>query len=301
MSAPPSLSILVPVYNYGVEPLVRALSAQCVALSLDHEIRVYDDGSAPLWASANQGVQELPGVTYQVLGQNIGRSRIRNLMAKEARKDLLLFLDCDSGIPTADFIAAYMAQADAAVVVGGTLYAPGPPVDAQHRLHWKVGKAREERKASQRATSPYRSITLNNILVAKAAFLHVLLDESIRTYGHEDTKFGQQLKEQGITIRHIDNPVVHNGLSTNTEFLAKTREAQRNLYRLYATGCYGTGTGVVRTYRQLARLGMTSVFTAGYRLMQPLVERMLLAGTAPLFFFDVYKLYHFIRNEQAPA
>lgn len=301
MSTPPSLSILVPVYNFGVEALVGMLARQCVALGLDFEIRVYDDGSAEVWRTANSAVQGFPGVVYRELDHNLGRSRIRNRMAHDATKAVLLFLDCDSGIPDDRFIRNYLAHAAAPVVVGGTVYAPAPPQDPQQRLHWKVGKAREERTAAQRSGSPYRSITLNNILVAKDAYLRVQLDESIRTYGHEDTKFGQQLKELGIPIRHIDNPVAHHGLSTNAEFLAKTREAQRNLHRLYTSGCYGTGTGVVRTYQRLGRLGLKPVFTAGYRALEPVIERTLLAGTAPLFFFDLYKLHHFIRNERSVA
>lgn len=301
MHPAPSLSILIPAYNFGVETLVGTLSRQCTEVGLDYEIRVYDDGSTPACKAGNRAVSAIPGVVYHELEQNLGRSRIRNLMAREATKEVLLFLDCDSGIPGGDFIATYLAHAATPVVVGGTVYARQAPADPQLRLHWKVGKAREERSALQRTASPYRSITLNNILVARAAFLRVMLDESIRTYGHEDTKFGQQLKEQGIAIRHIDNPVAHHGLSSNAEFLAKAREAQRNLYRLYSTGCYGTGTGVVRTFQRLGRLGMLPVFTSAYRLAQPRLERSLLAGTAPLFFFDLYKLYHFIRNEQAGA
>lgn len=301
MNAAPSLSILIPVYNHGVEDLVVELVRQCSALPLDFEVRVYDDGSTEEWKAASRRVQHLPGVVYQELGQNIGRSRIRNLLAREAGKQRLLFLDCDSGIPSGDFIATYLAHASAPVVVGGTVYAAQPPADARFQLHWKVGKAREERSAQQRTASPYRSITLNNILIAKEVFLSVQLDESIRTYGHEDTKFGQQLRERKIAIVHINDPVVHNGLGTNTEFMAKTREAQRNLRRLYSAGGYGMGTGVVRAYRRLERWRLLSAFGMGYGLVRPLVEYALEHGFAPLVFFDLYKLHHFIRSGEAGA
>lgn len=291
----PSLSILVPVYNFGVEAMVRGLSDQCTALGLDFEVRVYDDGSDARWKAANQAVRGIPGVVYKELERNIGRSRIRNLLAIEAGKTLLLFLDCDSGIPDGMFIANYLAHAGTPVVVGGTTYAAHRPARA-YRLHWKVGKAREQRSAARRSRHPYRSITLNNILIARDAFLAVMLDESIRTYGHEDTKFGQQLKEKGIAIRHIENPVAHNGLNTNADFLGKTREAQRNLHRLYASGGHGGQTGVVRMFRTMERYGMKVPFTLAYGLFRPIIEGTLEAGTAPLFFFDLYKVFHFIRN-----
>lgn len=298
MSAATSLSILIPVYNHGVEDLVGELVRQCAVLPLDFEVRVYDDGSTEEWKASSRRLQHLPGVVYKELGQNIGRSRIRNLLAREAGKQLLLFLDCDSGIPSKQFVASYLAQVGAPVVVGGTVYPAAKPNDPQHHLHWKVGRAREQRTASQRMRAPYRSTTLNNILVRKDIFLGVMLDESIRTYGHEDTKFGQQLKELGIPILHINNPVEHNGLGTNAEFLARTRDAQCNLYRLYSTSGYGTGTGVVKAYERLKRTGLKGLFTGGYRLMQGTIERSLAAGTAPLFYFDLYKLYHFIGNER---
>jgi len=291
----PSLSILVPVYNFGVEAMVRGLSGQCTALGLDFEVRVYDDGSDARWKAANQAVRGIPGVVYKELERNIGRSRIRNLLAIEAGKTLLLFLDCDSGIPDGMFIANYLAHAGTPVVVGGTTYAAHRPARA-YRLHWKVGKAREQRSAARRSRHPYRSITLNNILIARDAFLAVMLDESIRTYGHEDTKFGQQLKEKGIAIRHIENPVAHNGLNTNADFLGKTREAQRNLHRLYASGGHGGQTGVVRMFRTMERYGLKVPFTLAYGLFRPIIEGALEAGTAPLFFFDLYKVFHFIRN-----
>ncbi len=295
MNRSPSLSILVPVYNFGVEAMVRGLSDQCTALGLDFEVRVYDDGSDARWKAANQAVRGIPGVVYKELERNIGRSRIRNLLAIEAGKTLLLFLDCDSGIPDGMFIANYLAHAGTPVVVGGTTYAAHRPARA-YRLHWKVGKAREQRSAARRSRHPYRSITLNNILIARDAFLAVMLDESIRTYGHEDTKFGQQLKEKGIAIRHIENPVAHNGLNTNADFLGKTREAQRNLHRLYASGGHGGQTGVVRMFRTMERYGRKVPCTLAYGLFRPIIEGTLEAGTAPLFFFDLYKVFHFIRN-----
>lgn len=297
MSNPLSLSILIPVYNYDVGGLVRALSEQCSRKAINFEIRLYDDASDAEWKKVNRKYQSLPGVAYKELEQNLGRSRIRNLLAREATYEELLFLDCDCKIPSRDFIEIYLLNNTSDVVIGGTIYAPDKPKDKKYTLHWKAGKFREERSANERVDHPYHSVTLNNIMILRETFLHVMLDESIVSYGHEDTKFGQQLEEKRIPIRHIDNPVIHKGLNTNEEYLEKTKEAQDNLYRLYSKQGYGAETGVVKAYKRLERFGLKRGFVWFYRLIQPFAERNLRSGIPSLFFFDLFKLYHFIKEE----
>src|SRR6478735_559582 len=298
MSNPLSLSILIPVYNYDVGPLVRALSEQCSRKAVSFEIRIYDDASDLDKKKVNKKYATLPGVVYKELEQNIGRSRIRNLLAREAAYEELLFLDCDCKIPSKNFIEIYLLNNTSDVVIGGTIYAPDKPKEKIYSLHWKAGKFREERSANERVDHPYHRVTLNNIMILRDTFMHVMLDESIVSYGHEDTKFGQQLEEKRIPIRHIDNPVIHKGLNTNIEYLEKTKEAQDNLYRLYSKQGYGAETGVVKAYKRLEKFKLKRGFILFYRLIQPIIENNLNSGTPSLFFFDLFKLYHFIKEER---
>ncbi len=55
-----------------------------------------------------KSIDELKNTTYKVLGSNIGRSAIRNLLAKDANYDLLLFLDADVIPVKDDFISKYI-------------------------------------------------------------------------------------------------------------------------------------------------------------------------------------------------
>ena len=46
----------------------------------------------------NRIIQNLENVIYRELPQNLGRSKIRNVLGKAAKFDYLLFLDCDSKV-----------------------------------------------------------------------------------------------------------------------------------------------------------------------------------------------------------
>lgn len=69
-------------------------------------------------------------------------------------------------------------------------------------------------------------------MIPSAIFKQVRFDESIRSYGHEDTVFGYQLKSKGIKIIRINNPVLHASLETNDQYLKNQKSAIRNLRQL---------------------------------------------------------------------
>lgn len=87
------LSILIPTYNTPCLSLVRDLQRQCEAAGTSHEIIVMDDGSTDHTAIAtNKGIDDMPGCRYILLGENIGRARIRNRLVGEARGEWCLSL-----------------------------------------------------------------------------------------------------------------------------------------------------------------------------------------------------------------
>ena len=101
------LSILIPVYQENCIKLVSDLLNQTKRLSIDSEILVFDDCS-PIKCEDNRTLSDMERVTYRELEQNIGRSKIRNLLADTASGDVLIFLDGDSGIVREDFIQKYV-------------------------------------------------------------------------------------------------------------------------------------------------------------------------------------------------
>ena len=104
------LSILIPVYNYNITKLVKALHQQCEKAGIVYEILCFDDGSVESFKTENQVVQELANVFYKELSQNFGRSKIRNELGKAAKYEYLLFMDCDSKVVSENYINNYIEK-----------------------------------------------------------------------------------------------------------------------------------------------------------------------------------------------
>ncbi|TGE15447.1 glycosyltransferase [Hymenobacter elongatus] len=294
----PGLSILIPVYNRDVTILVSDLLEQLPDWGGPAEILCLDDASAPEFRELNGLLRVWPSVCYQELPRNVGRSAIRNQLAAAARYPWLLLLDNDSLLPDDQFLARYaQARQLASVLIGGTTYDVAPPADASLRLRWHYGRAREARPARQRQLEPHAQLTLNNILIEGAVFRRFGLDENLTRYGHEDTKFGWLLRQAHIPVRHVDNPVIHDGLEPAALFLDKTRAAVQNLALLYRHEQLGTDTRLLRMALRLRQLGLSRPARAMLGLLQHKLRATLLSAATPdLRQLDVLKLYWLLRE-----
>ena len=290
------LSILIPVFNFDIRPLVATLHQQCQQLAITFEIRCADDGSHPEIITRNLAIRSFSHTGYEVLPRHLGRVAIRNKLARDARYHYLLFLDNDSQVIHPDFIRNYLqAGTVSPVVLGGTCYQAQEPA-LPYRLHWYYGRTREERPAARRCQAPYQSFNLNNIFIARAIFLRFPLQPLIRGYGHEDSRFGQALQLAGIPVRHLDNPVLHAGLVPAGLFLEKSRQAIENLYWLYTHEGTGADTRLLRTYRLLKKFKLLAPFQAVYQASETWIIKQLQGPGPWLWLFDIYKLYHFTRQ-----
>ncbi|MDR1738162.1 MAG: glycosyltransferase family 2 protein [Candidatus Symbiothrix sp.] len=284
------LSILLPVYNFPCLKLVKTLSEQGSKLSIPFEIICMDDASTQ-YRKENQAIAAVPHARYIELPENIGRSRIRNRLAAQAKYDNLLFMDCDSEIRTPDYIAKYVATIqDRDFVSGGTLYASQPPSDHQYYLHWKYGVHREPKPNTQCKAV----FTSNNFLIKKKIILKYPFNENIVRYGHEDTIFQLELEQHGIRLQYIVNPVVHIGLETNRAFLSKTEDSIRNLYDMYRSGILDNFNikkiRLLYTYLCLKKYHLTRFLVITAPIIR-IIHRKINFGKHPnLILFDVYKL-----------
>ena len=255
------ISILIPAYNYDIYPLVEILNQQIEALGNSGEIIVLDDGSSEFFIRRNNQIAQLKNVTYEVLSKNVGRAKIRNLLAQMANQPYLLFIDCDSAIPDDNYLTNYLDLAtDYDVICGGTLYNDLPPAD-DYLLHWIFGKAREEKDEKTRNQFPNNSFTTNNFLIKKELFESIRFNEQLAKYGHEDTLFGFDLLNNKINIHHINNPVVHMGLSSNMDFINKTKQSIENLIyiinHITSEPDFFAGIRLLKWYNRLTRLHLT--------------------------------------------
>ncbi|UOQ76832.1 glycosyltransferase [Hymenobacter sp. 5516J-16] len=286
------LSVLIPVFNHDVRPLVRALLAQVPNWRGPVDIHCLDDGSDSIYRLKNRELAALPGVEYHELEYNVGRAAIRNQLAAAARQEWLLLLDNDSLLPDAHFLARYAAaRTRARVLSGGTIYEALPPREEALRLRWLYGCRREARPAAVRQQAPHGQLTLNNLLIRAEVFRRLGLDESLTRYGHEDTKFGWLLRHSGIRVVHLDNPVLHNGLEPAPVFLQKSHDAVRNLVQLYRAEGLGADTRLLRAALRLQRWGLSHAVRAAFSLRREQVRRNLLSGRPSLRQLDALKLY----------
>ncbi len=285
------LSILIPVYNYDIRPFVIELVKQLEACGAEAEVRCYDDGSSGQFQNLNRELQQLERVIYKELPYNIGRSAIRNMLAREAAFPYLLFLDCDSFPEYPDFVNRYITQLQPDVLLyGGRTYEPQAPEKPEFLLRWKYGSAREVFSVAHRIEKPYHSFQTNNFVVPAKIFLMYGLNEDLRGYGHEDTQFGQVLMHQQIPVIHIDNPLRHLGLETADVFLEKTLEGVKNLDFLIKNGAEVSTVRLARFYLRLRRWGMVPAFRLYYALRKNSIRKNLLGTNPSLRSFDLYKL-----------
>ncbi len=247
------LSVLIPTYRWNVYPLVKILLKQLQSTNCQFEIIVLDDGSKAVYSNDNYKINLLPNCIFEVLPQNIGRSSLRNLLAKRAIYPYLLFLDADVLPRNENFIEAYLSIIEKhAIVVGGIAYRQE---EDSARLRWKIGKIYEEVSLSKRRQIPYKYFLTGNFMIHKRLFENISFEERIKGYGYEDLLFSKEIQKQNIPITHIANEVYHIGIDTNEVFMVKTKEALNNLGRLLYHNNEVVGeVGLVVTYTKLRKL-----------------------------------------------
>lgn len=251
------VSVLIPVYNTDVRNLVRQLHDQLNQDGIAGEILCIDDASDDKIKILNQEINLLPSVRTINLDQNIGRSKIRNRLAQEAKFDCLIYMDCDHTVINESFIKNYLRYKDNSnfVVYGGTTYG-APPTDPKLILHWKYGRDRECIPAEKRNQNRFGTFKTNNFFLPKSVFTKMKFNEGVKGYGHEDTLFAKDLERNGFELVHIENPLQHDGLELNTVFLEKQKNALKNLVILYKDGKVGREIRLIRFYEQMKKLGL---------------------------------------------
>jgi len=289
------LSILIPIYNIDCTKLVNELHKQCIKSNVIFEILCFDDCSKPEFREKNQVLSFLFGVSYVELRENQGRAKIRNLLAGNASNKFLLFIDADSKIPNKSYIRKYLAELmPGEVIYGGRSYQKNKP-GAKKVLHWFYGSNRESLPAKKRNKAPYLNFLSNNFLIPSDVFAKHRFDPAHEGYGYEDTLFATRLMQASITVRHIDNPLLHSGLENSDIFLKKTLNALDNLILMFREGNI-LETRLIRAYHLLEKYRLTNVV---YRYLEKRIkqyETNLFSASPSLRSFDLWKLYFFIKK-----
>jgi GT2 family glycosyltransferase len=290
-----SLSICIPIFNHDCTDLILRLDEQCALSGVPYEIVLLDDGST-LYKEKNRNLTGLEKVNYVELPQNIGRAAIRNRLTETAQFSHLLFMDCDTQIIDNRFIENYLSAAkknDADVILGGVCYSDEKPPQP-YLLRWIYGKNREERPAHERNQQPYRAFTAFNALIRKEVFEKVRFDESLKTYGHEDTLLGWQMKKENFVMTHIDNPARKIGLATNDIYLKRNAEAVENLWKIYQKieekNLFREDVKILKYFHILERIHIEYIFYNTIRIFNNLIFKNLKSDNPNLHLLDLYKL-----------
>lgn len=273
------LSILIPTYNHDWTPLAKELIRQAIGLpSHTIEIIVMDD------ASDNE-TDTIEGIKYIHLKENVGRSRIRNLLANEAQGDHILFLDDDVFPCENTFLKDFTSHTDKGVLVGGLRYRKTPQIGT---LRYKYGKNHEQTTAEERKKAPYHSFLSCAFMIDIDSFKIIHFDESYKGYGHEDTKFGIDLCRNNIPICHIDAPIYHDDTDSNERFLKKTEIAIDSLlnHRDSATD----QSRLMRMFLQLKRYHVDWVFKVIYKCFGWAMKYNLISKYPSITIYNLYKM-----------
>ncbi|AUC20787.1 MULTISPECIES: glycosyltransferase family 2 protein [Polaribacter] len=223
------LSVLIPTYNYNTFFLVKEIHQQLILEDIQFEIICLDDGSKSPLNKKNKEINKLSFSSFKSLENNIGRSAIRNLLAKKAIYNWLLFLDADVIPVKSNFIRNYIHcfKKDKTVFCGGLLYEDKK--ENFRLLRYKFGKKHEEISVEKRIENPEKFFFTSNFLIQKAIFDDVIFEQKLTQYGREDLLFSLELIKKGFIIEHISNEVYHLGLDKNDLFVSKTKKAMENL------------------------------------------------------------------------
>ena len=246
MSSSISLSILIPVYNWDISPLLEKLSGQCDKAGVQErvEIRVIDDGSSEKFDNA-ASAEQFTLVMYQEFSVNRGRVAVRNELLGHARGEYILLLDADM-LPDHDgFIEKYlsMARDKYEIVCGGISYLQVTEANASNASFYlyKSGKT-EALPAETRNRTPWRYLFTSNVMLSRDVIHSIRFDSRFSGYGYEDIEWAIRLVKTH-TVKHIDNSCTHMGVMDKQQVYKKMRESIENYVLLLSLHPKETGHG----------------------------------------------------------
>lgn len=293
------LSILIPTYNHACLSLVEDLQSQAKEIAgLRYEIIVIEDGSTNQDSlEINDGIQHIVNCRYIRNQENVGRARIRNILAKESCYGWLLFIDSDMKVISNDFLLQYLRlESHYRVIYGGnSVYTDKHNHKNSLRFKYEQ-KAEQKHSHTNRAKNTNRNIHTSNFLIERTLMLSVPFNEHFTRYGYEDVLFGKELLQQGIEIYHINNPVGFSDYEDNLSFLRKTEEGLQTLYD-FRKELEGFSI-VLSASHKINKWHLNPIVRFIYKTTSSLMVANLLSRSPSLHLFSFYKLGYYLSLEE---
>ncbi len=224
------VSILIPVYNYDCSDLLQSINQDLQSINnLDYEIILGNDASSEEYKRIYSTYeQHYAGISVVHLEQNLGASRLRNRLAKEAHFPNLLFFDSDV-LPDKGTIKKYleaMAKYPTSLIYGGFYY-DAQDLKANNQLRYRYGLQIEMRSLAERKAKAYQSFITMAFAIPKDLMLAYPFPNI--GMGYEDALWGASLEKNKVEIRHIDAPVKHSLKESDEAFLRTLETYVANL------------------------------------------------------------------------
>lgn len=289
------ISILIPNYNNVCVELVTVLQRQAEALGIGYEIIVADDHSPEKdKIKENEAINALPHCRYIVKETNTGSAATRNFLGRESRYPWLLFMDCDITIPDDHFLERYAKDVHEGVVNGGICIIEDDTL--RHNLRYIYEKNAEPKHAAEkRQANKYHEFRSTNFMIEREVFLACPFDERFTRSGYEDVLFGKMLKQQRVSVTHIDNPVMMTEFESNPDYVTKIERSMRTLYTFREEL---RGYSRILTFDSGIHIGaVRGIIRLWHRLFGNL-ERRNLCGLNPcLKLFNLYRLGYYVSQK----
>ena len=164
----------------------------------------------------NEPVREMPKHTFPIRCYSLNQSAhlplaaARNLAAKHAKGDFLIFLDVDC-IPSATLIADYQRHiSDETLLSGQVRYLRDGATSEKDFLSKMEDLSTPDPIRANLETIPYSLFWSLNFACSKSTYLKIGgFDEGYEGYGAEDTDFAFSAEKQGVTLQCVAAKAYH--------------------------------------------------------------------------------------------
>ncbi|WP_456376316.1 glycosyltransferase family 2 protein [Lutibacter sp.] len=287
------ISILIPVYNYTIQPLIENLLIQMETIDCKWEILISEDASNEDWVKQNaEFIHKLNNLQIKLFRQkiNIGNAANRNFLIEQASYKWLLFLDADVLSVENNFIAIYLKQMFSTsfeIITGNIVYDSKNPLP--HLLRWKYGKEKEQITFIERKNNPILHGRAANFAIKRSLAKKVNFPILKEKYGFVDTRFFLQFNKFQICV--IENPVYHLGIEENSIFIEKTKKAIVNaLFLLNSKDKLSNKITLISTYHKIRIF--RRILAKVYSKFHLCFEKKLVSKKPSIFIFQIYKLLY---------
>ncbi|MFH7014822.1 glycosyltransferase [Flavobacterium sp. FlaQc-47] len=285
------LSILVPVYNYNVFPLVLELKKQADYLKIEYEIIVQDDVSQN-FISENTEINSLSNCSFSINAKNLGRGKNINLLCYKSKYEYVLIMEADSIPENKSYIKNFieLISKSPIVIFGGVKYPEIPP-SIEKVLRWKYGINREIKSIKHRLKNKYDFVFTWNLLLKKEILLQFPFPEYVTEYGYEDFIFIKNLRLNSVPIIHIENFLIHYNDEESIEFIKKSERAAQNLHDLVQSQKIDSNdVKLSKAFALLKSFYLLGIVKAIYRMTKKRVINNLRSENPNLYLLDFHKL-----------